>query len=115
MIFAKGVGPDEGVLLEESGEPVARSFAWRRKPMNCKDSRSAFFDFQDGALSAEDKKAVEDHLSKCPSCRAVLAEESKFAEIYREGFAERTRAHPFSADDIRFPARENLASSCAGR
>ena len=75
--------------------------------MNCKETRSAFFDFQDGALSTKDKKAVDDHLLNCPSCRVVLAEESKFAEIYGAGFAEWTRAHPFSADDIRFPAREN--------
>lgn len=75
--------------------------------MNCKETRSALIDFRDETLSAEDKKAVENHLSGCPSCRAVLAEESKFAEIYRAGFAEWTRAHPFSADDIRFPTHEN--------
>ena len=26
MIFAKGVGPDDGVLFEDRGDPVARSF-----------------------------------------------------------------------------------------
>jgi len=75
--------------------------------MNCKETRSALIDFRDETLSAVDKKAIEDHLSGCPSCREVLAEESKFAEIFRAGFAEWTRAHPFSADDIRFPAHVN--------
>jgi hypothetical protein len=75
--------------------------------MNCKDTRSAFFDFRDGALSGKDKKAVDDHLLKCPSCREVLAEELKFADIYKAGFAEWTRAHPFSTEDIRFSAHEN--------
>jgi anti-sigma factor RsiW len=74
--------------------------------MICNKIRSALFDFQDGILSAENRKAIEDHLTACPSCRAVLAEESKIAEIYRAGFAEWTRAHPFSADDIRLPTRE---------
>jgi|WetSurMetagenome_2_1015567.scaffolds.fasta_scaffold09798_4 hypothetical protein len=75
--------------------------------MNCKEARSALIDFRDETLSAKDKKAVEDHLLSCPSCREALADESKFAEIYKAGFAEWTRANPFSADDIRYPAPEN--------
>jgi hypothetical protein len=75
--------------------------------MNCKDVRSIIFDFHDGSLSVKDRKAVENHLAICASCREFLEDEARFAENYRAAFAERTRAHRFQADAICFPSYEN--------
>jgi hypothetical protein len=75
--------------------------------MNCKDVHSIRFDFHDGSLSAKDRKAVEDHLAICTSCREFLEDETRFAGNYRAAFEERKRAHRFQADAIRFPSTEN--------
>jgi hypothetical protein len=74
--------------------------------MNCKDVRSILFDFQDGSLSAKHRKAVENHLSACASCREFLEDEAGFAEMYRAAFEARNRAYRFQGEAIRFPSCE---------
>jgi anti-sigma factor RsiW len=77
--------------------------------MNCKDVQSILFDFHDGSLTAKDRKAVENHLSACVSCREFLEDEARFAEMYKAAFAERKKAHRFHGEAIRFPTCENQA------
>lgn len=42
--------------------------------MNCRQVVELMTEYLDGALSAEDRARVEDHLNGCDGCRAYLAQ-----------------------------------------
>ncbi|MEJ2183836.1 MAG: DUF2275 domain-containing protein [Nitrospirota bacterium] len=42
--------------------------------MNCNDIRNRLSDYLDGEASAEERKAVEEHIEGCPACRRELSE-----------------------------------------
>ncbi|MDD5169712.1 MAG: zf-HC2 domain-containing protein [Syntrophales bacterium] len=42
--------------------------------MNCRNIRKRLAPYQDGELSADERKLISAHLQECPSCRDVYAE-----------------------------------------
>lgn len=51
--------------------------------MNCTTTQELFSDFYDGGLSHEERRALEEHLERCPSCRTEYGHYSTSLQVLR--------------------------------
>jgi hypothetical protein len=52
--------------------------------MTCREIEEKLHDYLENELAADERGAVEDHLSACPRCRRALADKKKAKELLRE-------------------------------
>jgi anti-sigma factor RsiW len=60
--------------------------------MNCCQFQNDLYEYLDGALSPEARKAAEQHLSGCAACRVKLEEERQVAHVIGGGFQRATES-----------------------